>query len=226
MKNILIYLLIFALFLVIPFAGNHVITVLSDTNHIRNYVVLDAGHGGMDGGSVSCTGIFESRINLDITLKLNDLMHLLGIHTIMIRSDDRSVHTEGSTIAAKKISDIRNRVNTANTTPNALLISIHQNSYPEKKYSGAQVFYSTTSGSKEIAEQLQTAFRDNLNPKNNRQSKKASDIYLMEHINCTGILVECGFLSNPQEESMLIDSAYQKKICTVIATTVSKYLNT
>lgn len=226
MKNVLIYILIFSLFLTVPIAGNKAITTLSDSLRPQAYVIIDAGHGGVDGGAVSCTGAYESHINLEIAQRLNDLMHLLGLHTVMIRDDDISVYTEGMTIAAKKISDIRQRVRIANTTPNALFISIHQNNFTESKYAGTQVFYNNVPESKLLAEKMQTACRENLDPSNKRQSKKASGVYLMDHINCTGILIECGFLSNPKEEAMLRESNYQKKLCSVIAATVSQYLNT
>ena len=153
-------------------------------------------------------------------------MHLLGMRTIMIRDDDRSVYTEGTTIAKKKISDIRNRVRIVNGTPNALLVSIHQNNFSDPKYSGAQVFYNNKSNSKEIALQLQSAFRENLDITNKRQPQNSSGVYLMEHINCPGVLIECGFLSNVKEEAMLRDDTYQKKICSIVATTICKYLNT
>ena len=153
-------------------------------------------------------------------------MHLLGIHTVMIRDTDRSVYTSGTTIAAKKVSDIKERLRIVNATPNALFLSIHQNNFQNPKYSGAQVFYNRQSGSQVLAESMQTAFRENLCPDNKRQIKKASGVYLMDHINCTGVLIECGFLSNHREESLLRSEEYQQKICCIIATTVSQYLNT
>lgn len=226
LKEILGYILLFSAFILIPFAGNRAVTVLSEKEWDCNNVIIDAGHGGVDGGAVSCTGVYESQINLEIALKLDDLMHLLGIRTVMIRDTDISVYTEGNTIAAKKVSDIRERVRIVNTTPNALLISIHQNMFSQPKYHGTQVFYNGQADSKLLAEKLQTSFRENIKHTNNRQCKQTSGVYLMEHINCSGILVECGFLSNPQEEQNLRNPEYQKKLCCVIATTVSQYLNT
>lgn len=225
-RLILLYILILSLFLFLPLLGSRAITILSDDFQIKNYVIIDAGHGGIDGGAVSCTGVFESHINLQIALKLDDLMHLLGIHTVMIRDTDRSVYTSGTTIAAKKVSDIKERLRIVNATPNALFLSIHQNNFQNPKYSGAQVFYNRQSGSQVLAESMQTAFRENLCPDNKRQIKKASGVYLMDHINCTGVLIECGFLSNHREESLLRSEEYQQKICCIIATTVSQYLNT
>lgn len=225
-KTIVNYILIIAVFLGIPLLGNQAVTVFNETSSAHNYVVIDAGHGGVDGGAVSCTGVYESHINLDIALRIEDLMHLLGIRTVMIRDTDKSVYTEGETIATKKVSDIKERIRIVNTTPNALFLSIHQNNFQDARYSGTQVFYNNRSGSKDLANLLQASFRGNLNPGNKRQTKKSSGVYLMEHINCTGVLIECGFLSNPQEEAALRNSDYQKKICTVICTVVSQYLNT
>lgn len=225
-KTTFIYILIIILFLSIPIAGNQAIAVLAQDRDVLTTVVIDAGHGGVDGGAVSCTGVSESQINLEIARKLEDLMHLLGIRTIMIRSTDRSVYTEGETIAEKKVSDIKERLRIINTTPNAILLSIHQNNFHDSRYYGTQVFYNQQAESKELAERLQTSFRENLNPSNKRQTKKTSGVYLMEHINCTGVLVECGFLSHPAEEALLRDSLYQNKLCCILTTEVCKYLNT
>lgn len=225
-KIIIIYSLIFAMFIFVSLNWNHTVATLSNNISQPQIVVIDAGHGGIDGGAVSCTGVYESTLNLEVACRLNDLMHLLGISTVMIRDTDRSVYTNGDTIAAKKISDIKERVRIVNSTPNALLISIHQNNFQQNQYWGTQVFYNQQEESKEIAEQLQAAFRANLNPDNRRQIKRTSGIYLMEHINCRGVLIECGFLSNPAEEAHLRNSTYQKQFICVIGSTVSQYLNT
>lgn len=225
-KTIVLYALFITLALIAPLFGNRIVTTFSENQQEHHYVVLDAGHGGVDGGAVSCTGVSESAINLEIALKMNDLMHLLGIRTVMIRDTDRSVYTNGQTIAAKKVSDIKERVRIVNSTPNALFVSIHQNNFHNSKYSGAQVFYNSQKNSKELAESVQAALCKELCPKNNRQIKQSSGIYLMEHINCTGILIECGFLSNPAEEAKLRSDVYQKNLCCVIATTIHLYLNT
>ena len=225
-KMITIYVILFSAFIVCSLAGNRAISVFSEKNVNSVTVVIDAGHGGIDGGAVSCTGVYESRINLEIAQTLDDLMHLLGIQTVMIRDTDQSIHTEGDTIARKKVSDIRNRVSIVNSTPNALFISIHQNHFSDSQYKGAQVFYNDQEGSLVLANELQEGLRKYLNPQNKRQPKKISGVYLMEHINCAGVLIECGFLSNPQEEYLLRDHGYQKKLSGVIATVISQYLNT
>ena len=187
-------------------------------------IIIDAGHGGEDGGAVSCTGRVESQYNLEISLRLMDLFHLMGYQTCMIRTADVSIYKEGESLAAKKVSDLKERVRITNEIENATLISIHQNTFPDSKYRGAQVFYSTKGESRILAESLQRAFCETVNPNSHRKSKKADKIYLMEHINCTGILVECGFLSNPQEEMLLRTADYQQKLACVIAGTVSQFL--
>ena len=190
----------------------------------RTTFVIDAGHGIPDGGATSCTGKLESVYNLEIALKLNDLMHLLGMDTKMVRENESSIYTSGETIAEKKVSDLKERVRMVNETENAVLISIHQNQFQDSRYSGAQVFYAPTNGSQQLAEEMQSAFVRLLNPDNHRQIKKADGIYLMQNIRCTGILVECGFLSNPEEEALLRSDDYQKKLCVIIACTCSTML--
>lgn len=199
--------------------GNKVITVLAVNAPVteRKTFVIDAGHGGVDGGTTSCTGVLESQYNLEIALRLNDIMHLLGMDTLLIRDTDCSVYTEGDTIAQKKISDLKERVRIVNSTENAVLISIHQNYFQDSRYHGAQVFFGPSNGSEQFAAALQDALRKNLDPDNHRQIKKADGIYLMQKIQCPGALIECGFLSNLAEEALLRNPEYQKNISAVIA---------
>lgn len=227
LKLLPVYSLILGTLLLIAGGGSRAVTAISENAVIkdRQCVIIDAGHGGIDGGATSCTGVLESALNLEIALRLNDLMHLLGIKTVMVRTTDTSIHTEGESIAAKKVSDLKARVKLVNDTENALLISIHQNYFSDPRYSGAQVFYANTTESDRLAKQLQGAFINTINPGSNRQAKKSNGIYLMNHIDCTGVLVECGFLSNPQEEYKLRSKAYQLNICSVIAGVCSSYLS-
>lgn len=222
-----IYCLILLFFLLVALLGNKTVTTIALETPLadRYCIIIDAGHGGVDGGATSCTGVLESKINLEIAFRLDDLMHLLGYDTVMIRTSDISVYTEGNTIAQKKISDLKRRVKIINETDNALLISIHQNHFPDGRYSGAQVFYPSTQGSDVLARMIQQNLVATVNPGSSRKSKKASGVYLMEKIQCTGVLIECGFLSNPEEEASLRAGEYQKKICAVIAASVSKFLD-
>lgn len=190
----------------------------------KTRIVIDAGHGGVDGGATSCTGKLESAYNLEIALRLNDLLRLLGFETVMIRTHDESVYTEGTTIAAQKASDLKERVRIANGTEHGLLLSIHQNTFPDGRYHDAVVLYGKQAESKQLAERLQSLLVETLNPGSNRRCKPADGIYLMEHIRCPGVLIECGFLSNVQEEAKLRSPEYQKKLCCVIASGVSCHI--
>lgn len=216
-----------ALVLLCAYWGSRVVTVISEELPFerKHCIVIDPGHGGEDGGATSCTGRMESEYNLAISRRLDDLLHLLGYRTRMTRTSDVSIYTTGSTIAQKKVSDLKERVRIVNETENALLLSIHQNQFSDSRYSGAQVFYAKTTGSKELGQKLQTELVSALNPGSNRKSKPVSGVYLLENISCTGVLIECGFLSNPQEEARLRDEDYQKALCCVIAASLHQYLS-
>lgn len=222
----LFYCAVVSLFLFGTLLGNKTVETISEMMPMERLhrIVIDAGHGGVDGGAVSCSGKNESSFNLQIALRLNDLMHLMGYDTVMIRSTDTSVYTSGQTIAQKKVSDLKQRVTIVNRTQNAVLVSIHQNTFPESQYSGAQVFYSKSSGSEELAKLLQEELVACLNPGSSRKAKQGSGIYLLDKTTAPGVLVECGFLSNPQEEQALRTPEYQKKICCVISAAVARFL--
>ena len=213
--------------LLVAFWGSRAVTTMAGLESVqRQYcIVIDPGHGGEDGGAVSFAGLPESGYNLDICLKLRDLLHLLGHETRLIRSEDISVYTEGKSLSQKKRSDLKERVRMVEETDGAVLLSIHQNHFPDPKLEGAQVFYADTDGSEALAKAVQTQLNATLNPGGRRQIKKVSGVYLMEHINCPGVLIECGFLSNPQEEARLRDPDYQKRLGAVIAVSVSKFLS-
>lgn len=223
---------IFAYILAVTFlfagvAGtNHAMTVFSENATIENRtcLIIDPGHGGVDGGATSCTGILESKINLDISLRLRDLCHLLGYQTYLVRTDDRSIHTQGETIAAKKVSDLKERVRIVNETEKSVLISVHQNYFQQSQYTGAQVFYAPTENSIELAKNMQDNVVHYLNPGSRRMAKAGKGIYLLEHINKPGVLIECGFLSNPTEEAALRSDIYQKKLCAIIICSISQFL--
>ena len=221
------YLLTVIGILALSIGGSRAVTVIGQNTPVRrdNRIVIDAGHGGIDGGATSCTGVRESKLNLEIALRLDALLHLLGMDTVMIRSSDTSIYTEGNTIAAQKVSDLKERIRIVQETDQALLISIHQNTFSDPQYSGAQVFYADDPQSRKMADILQQALTQTLNSGSRRKSKKADGIYLMQQIDKVGVLVECGFLSNPQEEAKLRSAEYQKKLCCVIASGISSYVN-
>ena len=225
-RTVTVYALVVILFLILSYLGNEATTAIAqripmDRHHT---IIIDAGHGGEDGGAVSVTGEKESVINLQISLRLNDLLHLMGYQTRMIRTTDESVADSGDTIAARKAADLKARTRTVNETDSGILISIHQNTFPQDQYYGAQIFYAPDEKSRNMAEILQKVFADTLNPGSKRKAKKADGIYLMQNIQNTGVLIECGFLSNHQEEALLKSDKYQQKICCVIASSLGQFL--
>lgn len=182
-------------------------------------LILDPGHGGEDGGASAASGDKESGINLDIVRKTETLMAFLGVRTELTRSEDRSMHSEGArTIREKKVSDLKNRVAFISGFPDAMLISVHQNHFTDSRYSGAQTFYSAGDVSRQWGEGTQEVLRQVLDRENGRRAKPMPDgLYLFEHIGCPAILVECGFLSNGEEASLLLTDAYQRKIALALA---------
>lgn len=220
------YLYAIAIVIAITFGMSKMATQVSvvQQQQIRPVIIIDAGHGGMDGGTTSCTGVSESKINLQIALRVNDLLRILGYETVLTRNEDVSLSTQGDTIRAQKTSDLKNRVELVNQQNNAVLLSIHQNHFDQSRYAGPQVFFAPTGDSETLAKQMQQQLNSSLAPDSKRTCKRADGVYLMEHIDATGILIECGFLSNPAEEQKLQQAEYQKKLCCVIASQMANYL--
>ena len=188
-------------------------------------VIVDAGHGGEDGGATSVSGARESDLNLAIARRLGSLLPLCGVGTKMVRTSDCAIYDASArTFQEKKVSDLRNRVKLVNETPNALLVSIHQNLFEDSRYSGAQVFYAPTGGSRKLAELLQEILIVKLDPNNRRRVKPADTVYLLSQIHCPGILLECGFLSNPEEDRLLQNPDYQKKLAAAAACGIVRWL--
>lgn len=182
-------------------------------------LILDAGHGGEDGGAVSAAGDKESDINLSIVLKLEYLMAFLGVETTLTRREDISIYDEGcDTLRAKKVSDLKNRVALIQSTTNAMVISVHQNTFTDSRYQGAQVFFGAGDLSRQWGVYTQEKLSTVLNPDNQRKATGIPEhVYLFQHIDCPAILVECGFLSNGEEASLLLTDSYQRKIAVALA---------
>lgn len=190
-------------------------------------VVIDAGHGGVDPGSVSADGLLEKDVNLDIALKLNEILTEKGVSTRLVRDTDTDISDpECSSVREKKVSDIHNRFALVNETPGSVLVSIHQNFYEETKYSGTQVFYSANNDeSRLLAQCIQSAVVAGLQPDNTRQIKASGDsIYLLYRAERPSVMVECGFLSNPEESKKLADSEYRQSMAHYIADGIMNYL--
>lgn len=192
-------------------------------------VIIDAGHGGFDGGAVSDDGTVEKDINLSIALYLQEYLSIFNIKTIMIRETDCSVEDNGlNTIRQKKTSDLHNRMKIMEETDNAIFVSIHQNKFPDGKYSGTQVFYSpkTKDESQVLAQTIQDYIVNTLQKDNKRQIKECgTSVFLMYNAVKPAVLVECGFLSNYEETQRLKSSEYQKKIAFCIAMGIQNYLS-
>ena len=188
-------------------------------------IIIDAGHGGEDGGAVGVDGTYEKDINLQISLKINDILSIFGYKTHLIRTTDTAIHTSGDSIRERKVSDIHNRTDTMNLYENCIYLSIHQNKYEDSRIWGAQTFYSTNCGeSKEIAQLIQNAVKSQLQPNNTRQIKKSgTDIYVLYNATKPAIMVECGFVSNQNELNQLKDSLYQNNMALTIATGIINY---
>lgn len=186
-------------------------------------IIIDAGHGGEDGGAVSDEGILEKDINLDIAKKLEMLFKITDIGTAMTRTDDRLLYGVGQE-NRKKFYDINNRIKFAEGYEECILISIHQNKFPIKKYSGFQVYCSKNNPeSKTLGEYLQNCVIKHLQPQNNRKIKIANDIMLLDNLKIPSVIAECGFLSNREEAELLCNDDYKNKIAFLIYAAVLQY---
>ena len=214
-------LLVFALgtYICLSLLGASVATLAPSGTGERRVIVIDAGHGGEDGGAVSADGVIESGINLAVALDLGALLTLLGEDTVMTRTEDVSVYSEGAeTLRQKKRSDLENRVALVNGTPDAVLLSIHQNSLPTSaKTHGAQVFFGSIAGSDTLAQSVQTALNSAINDADKEAKRISGDVFLMRNVTVPAVLVECGFLSNREESEKLQQPDYQTKLAVVIA---------
>jgi N-acetylmuramoyl-L-alanine amidase len=185
----------------------------------RHLILIDPGHGGIDGGAVGYGGVIEKTINLSISLKLKSLFELSGFQVIMTREDDRSVHDAGSvTVRQKKVTDIHNRSKLLAKYPNGLFISIHQNKFDRSQYSGTQVFYSNNNvESRPLAQFIQSNVKELLQPENTREIKAAGrNLYILYHAASPAVMVECGFLSNRDEALLLQNPQYQSQMAFAI----------
>lgn len=194
----------------------------------RPVVVLDPGHGGIDGGAES-GGIIEKNINLTIAKKVRELCLLFGFDVRMTRQEDVSIHDpDKTTIRAQKNSDLNNRLKIMTSDPSAVVVSIHLNKYPQSRVRGAQVFYAPKSqGSELLAQTIQDNFKNLLQPDNQRKIKKAdSSLFLLYNNSVTpAVLVECGFLSNPDEAALLSSEEYQDKVAFAICWSLVQFYN-
>lgn len=208
------------------FPENETSAVFSSGISDNNVILLDAGHGGEDGGAIGVGGVIEKDINLAITLKTAELFEFLGYKVEFTRETDKMTCDEGlKTQRERKVSDIKNRLAQIEKSPCLCSVSIHQNIFGGEAL-GAQVFYSKNNPeSKFLAESIQNGISSLLQPENKRVIKEATkDIYILYHTEKPAVLVECGFISNKNEAVLLNDDAYQNKIAFAIAISTVKHL--
>ncbi len=180
-------------------------------------VVLDAGHGGEDGGAVGVDGIVEKDINLAISLKLRDLLEASGYNVVMTRDKDEAIYdSTAESLREKKRSDLHNRADIIkeNSKDNTIFVSIHQNKFPDSKYFGTQVFYSkNNSESQGLANGIKDCVVSLIQPDNTREIKPAEkNVYLLNNAEIPAVVVECGFLSNKEEAAKLSQDDYQGRV--------------
>lgn len=189
-------------------------------------LIIDAGHGGADGGASTKDGVLEADINLAISLKLDALAHLYGRETVLTRKTaEIDYPAEATTIAKQKVYDQKTREALINSYPDSVLISVHQNFYPDARPSGSQVLYGHTPESEVFGKLLHVNLVAALDPSNRRVAAPIDDnIYLMRKAQCTAALVECGFLSNPGEAAKLCENDYQNQISVVLLASYLEYL--
>lgn len=227
-------ILSFVLFLILGSLGfgtvivSEKLTVDAASTKVNQTVIIDAGHGGPDGGTSADDGTLEKDLNLQIAIKLNESLNSMGIKTVMIRTEDISVHdASANTIRQKKVSDLKNRLRIINETDNSIFVSIHQNHFSDSRYSGTQVFYSKNNPqSSVLADCIRQSVISDLQKENTRETKPSgTDIYLLYHAESPAVMVECGFLSNINESKNLKNENYQKELAFVLALGISDYLN-
>lgn len=204
--------------------------LVSATPTESKLIIIDAGHGGIDGGAVGKNNVIEKNINLSIAKKLETMLTSCGFEVIMTRNTDDMIGeplAENATIHQKKVNDTKARVSIINSHPNAIVLSIHQNLFSDSKYYGAQMFYSTkNTDSKVLGTFLQNRFSTMLQKDNQRKAKPVdNNIYIMNHISVPAVLVECGFISNAVEAANLTSDEYQNKIAFVIYAAVCDYFS-
>ena len=195
-------------------------TLVSTTQHT---LVIDPGHGGFDGGAISDDGSKESDINLAIGLKMRTLAELVGLNTVMTRSDD-SARTDYASYSEHE--DLVLRTAIANNTPGAILVSVHQNDFPTGQPSGAQVLYAASPGSEDLGKTMHGNLIRLLDPQNRRVAAPApKSLYITSHVNCPAVLAECGFMSNNFEVEKLNSESYRGMLALVMVGSVLQYLS-
>ncbi len=189
-------------------------------------IVIDAGHGGLDGGAVSKDGTKEKDLNLSLALILSDMLKSSGFDVILTRNTDIMLSLENSS-SPRKMQDLKKRIEIVSKYDNCIFVSLHMNKFSQEKYSGTQVFYSKNNpNSQKLADLIQKNVKKFIQENNDRTTKKAaSNIYLLDNIDSIAVLVECGFLSNVNECELLKKESYRRQLASVICMSVVEFLD-
>lgn len=193
----------------------------------RPVIVLDAGHGGLDSGAVGKSGVLEKDVNLSVVKHLQKLLELSGFRTVLTRSEDISIYDPGvEGIRNQKLSDMDNRLEIIQSYPDSIFLCIHQNNYTDPQYFGGQMFYNNNNpGNRTLAQIMQNRFAQ-LQPGNDREIKLSGDeLFLLKSNQNPSLMIECGFLSNPDEEARLSTTEYQQQLAFTIYSGLLEYLD-
>ena len=228
--SVIIFLVLFGIFTFLyrteeeKMEEEQYVTALPVSNKV---VVLDAGHGIPDEGAESSSGTTEAQINLKITLKVQQLLEQSGCTVILTRSDENGIYSlDAKTLREKKVSDIKNRVKIGNNSSADIFVSIHLNKIPQNQYYGWQCFYQSQSEQSQIlAKTLQSSLNDTIQKENKRVAMKLENVYIVKHVEIPLSIVECGFLSNEEEEKQLLDDSYQDRLAWGIYNGIVNYFN-
>ena len=191
----------------------------------NSVIIIDPGHGGEDAGAVGVNGVLEKDLNLSIARMIRDELFERGYNAILTRDEDKLLYTEEENIKGiRKICDLRNRTKMFNSYENAIVVSIHMNAFSSSKYSGAQIYHSESESSRLLSERIRGSIKENLQSENNRSLKESNEIYILKNTSHPIALVECGFLSNPEECEKLSQKEYQKRLSFSIVCGIIKYI--
>ena len=202
------------------------VSLTADAIPYEKIVILDAGHGGEDSGTVGKNGRLEKDLNMEIALEMGAIFEEKGYIVVYTRTDDRLLYKESENIKGlRKISDLKNRCKVAERYPESVFISIHMNSFGDERYSGLQVYYQAEKEeSRLLADTIQQRVISEVQPENNRKVKAGKDMYLLENMQNTAVLVECGFLSNFDECEKLSEKEYQKRLSFSLVCAIIDYI--
>ena len=234
-RHSILLISILLVFIVLASASvNMVTSILGDELFIESatavpydkIIILDAGHGGEDSGAVGSNGRLEKDLNLEMALEMGSCFEERGYIVVYTRTDDRLLYTEAENIKGiRKISDLKNRCKVAANYPKSIFVSIHMNSFGSSKYSGLQVYYKPEDDkSRVLADTIQQRVKSDVQPNNDRKIKSGNQMYVLENVENTSVLIECGFLTNSTECKKLSEKEYQKQLSFSIVCAIIDYI--